>query len=106
MGDEFVTSIDHYDEYHFLFESSFNYSVYRPMCTHMGKILSDPRSEEQSSEQRLINIVNQGNARLSLLYVLFCTRSLCSIHRLPFVLRTTSANYEGRKDMLKQKSER
>ena len=35
MGDEFLTSIDHYDEFHD--NLIFVHSIYRPMCTHMGK---------------------------------------------------------------------
>ena len=32
LGDEFVTSIDHYDEFHV--NLLFDRSIYRPMCTH------------------------------------------------------------------------
>ena len=34
VGDEFQTSIDHYDEVHV--NLLFDRSIYRPMCTHMG----------------------------------------------------------------------
>ena len=34
VGDESVTSIDHYDE--FYVNLLFDHSIYRPMCTHMG----------------------------------------------------------------------
>ena len=34
MGDEFVTFIDHYDEFHE--NLLYDRSIYRPMCTHMG----------------------------------------------------------------------
>ena len=33
MGDEFLTSIDHYGE--FIGNLLFDYFIYRPMCTHM-----------------------------------------------------------------------
>ena len=35
VGDEFVTFIDHDDE--FYVNLLFDRSIYRPMCTHMGK---------------------------------------------------------------------
>ena len=34
VGDEFVTSIDHFDEFHV--NLLFDCSIYRLMCTHMG----------------------------------------------------------------------
>ena len=34
VGDEFVTSIGHSDE--FYVDLLFDRSIYRPMCTHMG----------------------------------------------------------------------
>ena len=34
VRDEFLTSIDQYDEFHV--NLLFNRSIYRPMCTHMG----------------------------------------------------------------------
>ena len=35
VGDEFVTSIGH--DYEFYVNLFFDRSIYRPMCTHMGK---------------------------------------------------------------------
>ena len=35
MEDEFLTSIDYYDEFHV--NLLFDRSIFRPMCTHMGK---------------------------------------------------------------------
>ena len=37
VGEEFVTSIHHYNE--FYVNLLFDRSIYRPMCTHMGKPL-------------------------------------------------------------------
>ena len=34
VGDEFLTAIDYYDEFHV--NLLFDRSIYRPMCTHMG----------------------------------------------------------------------
>ena len=35
MEDEFLTSIDYYEKFHV--NLLFGRSIYRPMCTHMGK---------------------------------------------------------------------
>ena len=35
VGDEFLTSIDYYDEFHV--NLLFDRSIYRPMCTHMDQ---------------------------------------------------------------------
>ena len=40
VGDEFLTSIDHYDEFHV--NLIFDRPIYRPMCTHMGYNVVEP----------------------------------------------------------------
>ena len=60
VGDEFLTSIDHCDEFHV--NLLFDRSIYRPMCAHRGKIiqyLGFYKSVSYSQDVELMDKINQ-----------------------------------------------
>ena len=49
MEDEFLTSIDYYDEFNANLLLIFDRSIYRPMCTHMGNVQYSQRLDKLSA---------------------------------------------------------